>query len=596
MVNLPQRLIDSEAQREEVAAAIQAWRSLKNAQRNNRGQRPALENILKILRFVGLQCDSHGVQADSTRSTAQNSPARRHFTVNSEQEGVAHLKGIPQFGSNAKDVYHIICAWNFRPHTVTSLDWVTSNARGGGSALIVIYLDGLTKSERNEIRRNCIMDDLSFALLDEILFEYLATVDRDSRFETFIKCALAYSAPNPYIPEENLGAYVPPEIFYGRESIAYSIERGSTHILFGGRQVGKTALLRHIERRGNDREEGRFTWFIDLKDEGYRPGSPDKDTEEVWKVLLRLFKEEDLIGEDPTDVPLEDMQRLLRRTFQQDSRLRVLVLLDESDRFLELDTDSGSPVVESMRVLMVDTNSRFNVVFAGLHSVQQHANRPNTPLANFGFDPNTPRRGGLGPLKYDEAQRFVIEPMHAIGIEFETPLLVDTILTHTECHAAEIQFFCHSLVELFRNRGPLENPPYIIRQNHVDEVANSEAIRRGIRRRYDLTFRLDERYRAISLSMVHYYHGRDAASLEPLSISDVRNLVRDQIVNDQMWEEFDESNLSNSALDALLNELVGLGILVQQSAGFRIRSQRIARVFGSRDDVTNELSRMNESR
>ena len=596
MVNPSQHSIDTESGRAEVADAIKAWRALRNAQWNNRGQRPVLENILKILRFMGLQCDSRSVQADSTRSTTQISPAGRHFTVNSEQEGTVQLKGLPQFGSDAKGVYHIVCAWNHRPHTVTSLNWVTSNARGGGSALIVIYLDGLTKSERNEIRGNCVRDDLSFALLDEILFEYLATVDRYSRFETFIRCALAYSAPNPYIPEENLGAYVPPEIFYGRERIARSIERGSMHILFGGRQVGKTALLRHIERRGNDREGRRFTWFIDLKDEGFSPGSPDKNTEVVWKVLLRLFKEEGLIGENPADVRLEDMQRLLRRTFYQDPRLRVLVLLDESDRFLELDTASGSPVVESMRVLMVDTNNRFNVVFAGLHSVQKHANRPNTPLANFGFDSNSPRRGGLGPLRYDEAQRFVTEPMHTVGIEFENPLLVDTILTFTECHAAEIQFFCHSLVALFRKNGQLENPPYTIRQNHVDEVADSEVIRRGIRRRYDLTFRLDERYRAISLSMVHYYHGADTSSLTPLSVSDVRNLVREQIVNEQLWDAFDENNLSNSELEALLNELIGLGILAQQNTGYRIRSQRIARVFGSRDDVTNEISRMNDSR
>ena len=593
MVNLPQHLIESNTRRTEVIGAIQAWRSLKDTQWNNRGQRPALENILKILNFIGVQCDSRGVSEDSTRSRRN---LAREFTVELEQEGMTQLRGIPQFGSNSNSDYDIVCAWDYRPHAVTSLGSVINSARGGRRALIVIYLGGLTKPERNEIRTDCIRNDLSFALLDEILLEYLATIERDFRFETFIKCALAYSSPNPYIPEDNLGAYVPPEIFYGRESIAYSIERGSTHILFGGRQVGKTALLRHIERRGNDREERRFTWFIDLKNEGYRPDSPDKDTEEVWKVLLRLFKEKGLIGEDPSDVPFEGIQRFLRRTFQQDSRLSVLVLLDESDRFLELDTDSGSPVVEAMRVLMVDTNNRFNVVFAGLHSVQKHANRPNTPLANFGFDPNSPRRGGLGPLRYDEAQRFVIEPMRAIGMEFENPLLVDTILTHTECHAAEIQFFCHSLVEVFRNSGSLENPPYTIRQNHVDEVANSEAIRRGIRRRYDLTFRLDERYRAISLSMVHYYHGTDAASLEPLSVSDVRNLVRDQVVNDRMWEEFDESNLSNSELEALLNELVGLGILVQQSTGYRIRSQRIARVFGSRDDVTNELSRMNEGR
>ena len=67
MVNIPQHLIDSEVQRQEVADAIRSWMSLKNTQWNNRSQRPALENILKILNFIGVQCDSHGVSKDSTR-------------------------------------------------------------------------------------------------------------------------------------------------------------------------------------------------------------------------------------------------------------------------------------------------------------------------------------------------------------------------------------------------------------------------------------------------------------------------------------------------------------------------------------------------
>ena len=598
MVNLRQHSIESEAGKAEVADAIQAWISLKNAQWNNREQRPALENILKILRFVGLQCDSRGITGDSTRSR-RSGPARRELTVELDQEGIVPQRGFPpQFGSDSNGVYDVVCTWNYSPHAVTSLSTVTRSARNGQRALIVFYFGGLTKPARNEIRTNCIRDNLSFALLDEILFEFLATVDRQSRFETFIKCALAYSAPNPYIPEDRLSEAVPPEMFYGRESIAADIEYGSTHFLFGGRQVGKTALLRHIRRRGNDREGRRFTWFIDLKAEGYISGAADKDPMAVWEMLLRLFKEDGLLGEDPSEVPSESIPGLLGGTIQQDGRLRVLILLDESDRFLELDMDSGSRVVEAMRSLMRDTNDRFKVVFAGLHSVQRFAltRRENTPFYSFGFDPSTPRRGGLGPFKYDEAQRLVVEPMRAIGIEFESPLLVDTILTHTECHPAEIQFFCHRLVALLRESGILDTPPYSIRQNHVDEVANSEHIRKGIRRRYEVTFELDERYRAISLSMIHHYHGPESPALEPLSVSAVRDLVRDLIQNDQIWDNFDESRLSDVELESLLNELVGLGILVKHGTGYRVRSQRIARVFGRSEDVIDEIVKISEGR
>ena len=598
MVNFSQRLIESSAQRAEVTDAIQAWRALRNTQWNNRRQGPALENILKILRFAGLQCNARDVDNDTTRSTAQNSPARRHFTVRPEQEGFSQIKGIPQFGSVAQNVYNIVCTWNYRPHTITTLGPVTSNARGGQNALIVIYPGGLTKSERNELRRDCVEKHLSFVLLDELLFEFLATMHRDSRFEAFLNCALAYSAPNPYIPEESWGAPVPPEIFYGREDIASDIENmtGGTHFLFGGRQVGKTALLRHIERRGNDRAERKFTWFIDLKDHEYILDSPERDPRLVWTILLQRFKDEGLAGDDPSQVPPETVRGLLGKIFQQDPRLRVLVMFDEADRFLELDADLRSPVVESMRALMVEANSRLKVVFAGLHSVQRFARSRNTAYRNLRFDPDNPRRGGLGPLKYNEAQHFVLEPMRAMGIEFDDPLLVDTILTHTECHPSEIQFFCHRLVELLRQKGPLGDAPYIIRRNLVDEVAASRKIREGIRGRFDETFRLDERYRAISLSMIYHYHGPEAAALETLSIGEVRHQVLDLIEDDPLLAAFSENELSDLALESLLNELVGLGILVLQGTGYRVRSQRLARIFGSSEEVLNEIVKLGEGR
>ena len=598
MVNLPQTLLASPTQREEVVTAIEAWRALRNTQWNNRGQRPALENALKILRFLGIQCNARGVDADSFRSRAQTSPAQRHFAVQLEQERGIQARGIPQFGSKSDNMYYVVCLWNYRPHAITTLGSITDNAQGGENAIIVIYLGGLTKTERNEIRRNCIEKRLSFALLDELLFEFLGTVDRDTRFATFLSCALAYSASNPYIPEENWGERVPPEIFYGREDIAAEIENmnGGTHFLFGGRQVGKTALLQHIERRGTDREARRFTWYIELRKYGYILDAPYKDPRDVWTIILQHFKENGLVGEDPSQIHVEKIPELLRSVFQHDPRLRILVMFDEADKLLELDADVGSPVVESMRALMVESNNRLKVVFAGLHSVQRFARRRNTAFRNLRFDPDNPRRGGLGPLKYDEARRFVLEPMRAVGIQFEDPLLVDTILTHTECHPSEIQFFCHRLVELLRDKGSLGDAPYIIRRNLVDDVAASRKIREGIRGRFDATFRLDNRYRAISLAMIYHFHGPGAADLGTLSIGGVRHQVLDLVEDGGLLNAFQEDTLSDLDLESLLNELVGLGILVQQGTGYRVRSQRIARVFGSADDVLNEIVKLSEGR
>ena len=345
MVSLPQYLIDSQSQREEVLGAIDAWRELQSVRWDHRGQRPALANIIKVLQFIGLQCDSTDVKEgrNSTHSTGQNSPSRRQFDVELPLEGIVHLRGIPQFGSAANKIYKVVCIWNYRSHEVTALNWVTNSANrsGGESALIVIYLGGLTKPERNEIRRNCIEKNLSFAVLDEMLFEFLTRFDRGYRFETFLNCALAYSAPNPYLPAEvrwSLPVY--PEMFYGREKESADIENrvGGTHFVFGGRQVGKSALLMHIERLRNDPEQRIFTWFIDLIRQGYDIDRPFRDPREIWGTLLRLFKEKGLTGEDPAQVSNEDIPRLLGDILEQDPRLRILA--NPMCRFYTKDSNS----------------------------------------------------------------------------------------------------------------------------------------------------------------------------------------------------------------------------------------------------------------
>ena len=598
MASLPSHLVESSTRRNDVLGAIEAWRTLRNTQWNYRAQRPALENIVRILQFLGLQCDARGVTDVSTRSTARNSPARRHITVQVAQEEIITLKGIPQFGSNSNGVYHIVCVWNQRPHMISTLSPIRSNAVGGQNAVLVLYMNGLTTAERGEIRKSSIASNLSFALLDELLFEYLATIDRDNRWISFLKCALAYSATNPYIPEESWGAPVPSEIFYGREDVAADIEDmgGGTHFLFGGRQVGKTALLRNIERRVHDPDVRRFAWFVDLIDHGYMLDGPEKDPMDIWGILLGQFVEQGLTGKDTLSISPESVRDHFGKLFQKDPGLRVLVMFDEADRFLELDAAEGSPIVGSMRTLMVDANNRFKIVFAGLHSVQRLARSKNTPYRNLRFDPNNPRRGGLGPLKYGEAKRFILEPMHAMGFAFEDPLLIDTILTHTECHPSEIQFFCHNLVKLLRQKGLAGDPPYMVRQDHVDEIAMSREIRDGIRGRFDETFRLDARYRAISLAMIYHYHGPDTASQQSLTIGEVRELVFDLINADSLTSQFIEDNLSDLDLESLLNELVGLGILVQHGTGYRIRSQRMARVFGTGVEVLDEMIKLNERR
>ena len=589
MTTLPDHLKDSRNQREEVIEAIGIWTNLKAVQWNNRGQMPTLRNILRLLQFLGLPCDTEEIVFDSPRRFTRNSN-RRDITLQIESENIpSGLRGVPQFGSESGGTFHIACLWDARPDLVTSTRNVREHATGGRSAVIVMYLGGLTKSERNEIRLECYKEDLSVAVIDDMLFEFLAYQPRDIRLSSFLHCALAYSSPNPFIPEEGWGAPVPPEMFYGRDRIIADVENMSNEgmsLLFGGRQLGKTSLLRHVVHRMHLPEQRRFAWFIDLKGEQYI-GNEHKDPMEIWRILLKRFVDDKLVSAAELSNSLDNIRDSLRRVIRGDPRLRILAMFDEADAFLESDTRNGAPAVESMRTMMAET-SRFKVVFAGLHSVQRFAytSRPNNPFLNLGYDESKPRRGGLGPLAYDDAQRLVQEPLRTMGFRFENPLLVDRILTYTECHPSEVQFFCHRLVQMIRERNSSEDVPIIIRQSDVEEVAESRDILGGIRRRFEQTFILDEWYRAISLCMISDY---DAPSQGGRDLLDIRILLRERFEEEWLPEEFNEQSLTDLKLNSLLTELVGLGILAQDGSGYQIRSPRIARVFGSLDDVLEEL-------
>ena len=125
-------------------------------------------------------------------------------------------------------------------------------ARGSQGAIVVLYLNALTEAERHDIRSECWANDLTIPIVDEVLLAFLARCEGD-RFRPFLEVSLPFTAANPYNPETaGWGSRVAPEMFYGREQLAREIEamRDGTSLIFGGRQLGKTALLRRVVKKG----------------------------------------------------------------------------------------------------------------------------------------------------------------------------------------------------------------------------------------------------------------------------------------------------------------------------------------------------------
>lgn len=570
---------------------VEAWRKLReqryDSRVQNRKPRPiTLERVGSVLDFLGLPYAPETAPFD-LRGVGPNS---QWLHLAFESEPLSQPKGMPLFGSQAGGVYHVFCLWNARPDRIWSVRHLPDLSHGNQNAVILFYLDALTAPSRNEIKRKSWELDSTIAVVDELLIGFLARYNDQDRFKAFLRTALPYSAANPYFEETDKGAIVPPEMFYGRDDMVRDIQRmrGGKRLIFGGRQLGKTNLLKHVEGIfNNGPNERRYAKFINIK---------NRTPEEVVKTILGEFAK--LRNGDAEGVSLSesggdggDMREILAKVFDEDRQLEVLLLFDEADAFLEKDSENNFPVIEAILDVMNETG-RFKVVFAGLHSAQRIAYAPNNPLPKFGFDENAPRRGGIGPLLHKDAQKLVEEPLSALGFQMDN-MVVQNILSYTYCHPSLTQFFCHQLIKTFREEYADANPPFAIGRDDVDRVYRMSHIRDGIKWRFEETFRLDPRYHAICLSM---FLDQTQNRARKWTLEDVRESCAGlSDVSDYCSLTFDRDNMRDRELKSLLDELVGLGVLAEVEDSYSFRNERVASMFGSESDILNKLIELDDN-
>lgn len=555
----------SEPRRKEAAEALLSWRSLK--QSSTKSNSGAL--IAGVLRYLGFDLRTgDAASIEIVNSGVDWLHARASMSAHDQ------ASPISEFGSQAQERYDVICLWE-RPSAETiaarlqklNLDIHT---------VIVFYLGRITARQKRTFIRVNRDQELAIAVLDETLLVFLAQ-ERDVRLPTFLRCALPYSALNPYRPFQ--AGDVPPEMFFGRVTMANELQRqGGSCLVYGGRQLGKSALLRHVQRQFHHPELERFAWVENMK-LVFDP-SAGKTSANVWRSLREGFKAQKLLDSRiSTDKP-EEIARYMREAMRAKPRQRVLVMLDEADGFLDADAKDGFRTVIALRDLMLDSGQRFKVIFAGLQGVQRFQGIPDQPLAHFG----TPLC--VGPLEPGEAQLLVRHPLEALGYRFADDGAVLRILSYTNYHPGLIQYFCQELLKQLRDRSGAVLPPYKIQQEDIESVYRAQQVRDRIRERFEWTLALDTHYQAIAWTLIEdQIKDRDgyARAYPP---SDILQLVRE-------WWPAGFGDTGSDQLRGWLDELCGLGVLVRNASGhYRLRSPNMVRLLGKETDIDDRLQEL----
>lgn len=558
------------SQREETASALNAWLILNNWNENQRQSIELFPYLTSVMKYLGFEPVSDAPVSIVGGETNGNSNAFQSWNVVARPETQAPVR---QFGTERYEKYQVVGVWERKGFDLISA--VIEKQIGKNQPAIVLYFARLSLSQRERLLTLSRQNDLPVIVVDEILAFYLAR-EPEFRLPALFSCALPYATLNPYL--EITTGVVPSELFKGREEELKRLRdpNGPT-IIYGGRQLGKSALL-HRREEEFQKTEGGYAIFEDIRTIGDPTTNQDYKRairDRLWNALFNLG----LLEKKYSTAPFEKIIEVLMNRLKSDSKISVLLLLDEADNFLDADATTDFYVVSHLKRVRDSSQGRFRLILAGLHNVLRFQ-QSNQPLAHLGSVL-------VGPLDAQAALDLLEQPLRAIGYHFgDDPTVPLHILSYTNFHPGLIQVFAHRLVEyMSKKRLAHHHPPFIITRSDVEAVYRDRKVREDIKNRFVWTLQLDRRYEAIAYSMIFDQWEEQNGFDHLYTQSELYIHARDN------WPQAFDEVLSDE-FAGYLEEMRGLGVLSeyeQDGKRYRLSSPNLVHLLGSREDILNAL-------
>ena len=563
------------ARRKEVISGLKAWHSLATLRFLD--ARDKLRRLMdELLRFVGLPLETGGVDV-----------------VDATEDGFAHVRvglsrpitssPLPAFGSGCGDRFEVVVSQ--RRMEPRQIEEYIDGRNLSDKPVLVYLLPAESQHYRLRWQRHCISSRLTALPLDFTMFLHLC--GERNRLPVLLEIGFPFTWSCPYITKgENVAA----EMFVGRnDEVDALVSRTGSCIVFGGRQLGKSALLRHVRRSNHDPDTSAYIVYLDVDDLGSNSQDHDAMMAVFWRRVHDELQRDGAIPEQPRKVLdrgnrlIEEVPSAIRTRLEENGSMRIVLLLDESDDLLDCDSGRDFALVRRLHALMAGTERRFKVVFAGLQSVQRYNNWKNHPFAQLGSELV------VNPLPPAAAQDLIIRPLRTLGFAFERAGLILRILSQTNYHPGLIQIICYRLLEnLYQklSRRDQGDPIRKITSDDILAVERDTAVMEDIRNRFDWTLDLDDRYKVLTYALV-LTPDPSAPHFESEFMS----------IGGSWWPAVFET-MDAQSLRAVLDEMVGLGVLLREHEDdsgrrrYRLRSPNLLRLLGPQEAIEDELERI----
>lgn len=220
-------------------------------------------------------------------------------------------------------------------------------------------------------------------------------------------------------PYQTRGGVTRPASFFGRsELLARVLNREpGNYLLVGGRQLGKTSLMKAIERRFEGHPQVACH-YLSLRDH---------------RLLPRLAQ----LAQQPIDAPLETVLAALK---QASGGRRLLLLIDECDLFLREEARSGYTQLAALRAQSEEGRCHF--LLAGFWDLYEAVALDfSSPIRNFGEVIR------LGALEREACIELATLPMQRLGLNYAESVLPARIVAACGQRANLIAIVCQQLLE-----------------------------------------------------------------------------------------------------------------------------------------------------
>ncbi len=223
--------------------------------------------------------------------------------------------------------------------------------------------------------------------------------------------------------------------FFGMKEIISSIinTEPKNYIIVGGRQLGKSSLLKALFRRYTDKDDVD-SYYITLS-----------SSDIVREICDKLGLENSTI---------EELEK-----FVLDAPKRIVFLIDEADKFIKEEKENDYKITESFRKLSQEGKANF--IITGFWTLYNNVyNDYQAPLKNFGEIIK------IEGLEKEACSELIIKPMKRVGIYYEYEKDIDLLIKICGQRANLIAITCSEILKQLDGK--------VIKNKDIDQVIKNK--------------------------------------------------------------------------------------------------------------------------